>query len=257
MLAGKRAVVTGAAQGIGEATARAMAAHGARMLLADLNGDGAERVAGTIREGGGEAIAMAVDVTVADQCRDLVDHSVAVWGGVDILVNAAGILVQHTVPDTTEEVWDRVMEVNVKGTFLPCKYAIPVMARQGGGVIVNLASGASFVGNKALAVYGASKAAVLVLTKCMAADHAQAGVRVNCICPGIIDTEMNRAWMRRTGDFEKTYRETAESQMLGRLGTPQEVAEIISFMASDHCSFMTGTPIILDGGLTLVGARGT
>jgi NAD(P)-dependent dehydrogenase (short-subunit alcohol dehydrogenase family) len=255
MLSDKRVVITGAAQGIGEATAQAMAAYGARLLLADRNGAGAERVAAALRAGGAEAIPTTTDVTAAADCRAMIDRAVAVWGGLDVLVNSAGILLQQSVPDTSEEEWDRVMNVNVKGTFLPCKYAIPVMARQGGGVIVNLASGAALVGNRSLAAYGASKAAVLVLTKCMSVDHAADGIRVNCICPGNIDTEMLREPMRQSGDFDRAYHQIAASAPLARLGTRQEVAEVIAFMASDHCAYMTGTPIILDGGLTTMGTR--
>jgi meso-butanediol dehydrogenase/(S,S)-butanediol dehydrogenase/diacetyl reductase len=257
VLEGKRAAVTGAGQGIGAATARALATHGARVLVSDLRGDLAETVARAICASGGEALAMPVDVTIADQCRAMVDRIVETWGGLDVLVNNAGVHAALSVPETSEEVWDRAMDVNVKGTFLCCKYAIPVMERQGGGVIINLASGASFVGNKRQAAYGAAKAAVLVLTKCMAADHAASGVRVNCICPGIIDTDLIRTWLHQQEDYDAAYAAAAAAAPLGRLGTPEEVAEVIAFMASDHCSFMTGTPVLLDGGLTLMGTRGT
>ncbi|MFN8592056.1 MAG: glucose 1-dehydrogenase [Thermomicrobiales bacterium] len=255
MFNGDRAVVTGAAQGIGEATSRLLAERGARVLLADINADGAEAVAAAIRSTGGDARSCNVDVTNAASCAAMVETAVESWGGIDILVNGAGVLAQFTVPSTPEDVWDRVMDINVKGTYLCSKFTIPVMERQGRGSIVNLASGASFVGNQNLAVYGASKGAVLILTKCMAADHASSGIRVNCVCPGIIDTELNRAWMRASGDYETARRGAELAAPLGRMGTAAEVAEQIAFLCSDACAFMTGTPILLDGGLTLSGSR--
>lgn len=255
MLTGKRVAITGAAQGIGEAAARAMAARGAKVLLADIDFAKAESVAGELVAEGAEAIALEVDVTVAADTIAMVETAVSAWGGLDVLVNSAGILVRLSVPDTPEEVWNRVMAINVNGTFLASKAAIPVMERQKDGVVINVASGASFVGNKGLAAYGASKGAILILTKCMAADHAASNIRVNCICPGVIDSELNRSWMRDSGDFEAAYAGEASRTPLGRLGTTKEVGEMIAFMASDACSFMTGTPILQDGGLTLFGSR--
>ena len=255
MSTGERAIVTGGAQGIGEATARLLAERGVRVLVADLNLHGAEAVAQDILVAGGEALPCQVDVTSAASCAAMIDAAVTSWGGVDILVNSAGVLERLSVPDTSEEAWDRVMDVNVKGTFLPCKYAIPLMERQGRGCIVNLASGAALVGNANLAAYGASKGAVLLLTKCMAADHAAAGVRVNCVCPGNIDTEMNRAFFRASPDPEQARNAAALAAPLGRLGMAEEVAAQIAFLCSDACAFMTGAAIVLDGGLTLPGSR--
>ncbi|MFN8591028.1 MAG: SDR family NAD(P)-dependent oxidoreductase [Thermomicrobiales bacterium] len=255
MIEGARAIVTGGAQGIGEATARVLAQRGARVLVADLNLAGATAVAESIVAAGGEARACQVDVVDARSCAAMVDAAITAWGGVDILVNSAGVLARLNVPDTPEEVWDRVMAVNVKGTFLPCKFAIPVMERQGRGSIVNLASGAALVGNANLAVYGASKGAVLILTKCMAADHAASGIRVNCVCPGNIDTEMNRAFFRASDNPEEARRQAENMAPLGRLGTAEEVAEQIAFLCSDACAFMTGAAIVLDGGLTIPGNR--
>lgn len=252
---GDRAVVTGGAQGIGAATARLLAQYGVRVLVADINQLGAEAVAEEIGEAGGEAISVQTDVTFSGPCAGMVDAAVTAWGGVDILVNCAGVLERLPVPDTSEDAWDRVMDVNVKGTFLPCKFAIPVMARQGRGSIVNLASGAALVGNPNLAAYSASKGAVLLLTKCMAADHARDGIRVNCVCPGNIDTEMNRAFFRASADPGRAREAAASAAPLGRLGTAEEVAAQIAFLCSDACAFMTGAAIVLDGGLTLPGIR--
>jgi meso-butanediol dehydrogenase / (S,S)-butanediol dehydrogenase / diacetyl reductase len=252
---GDRAIVTGGAQGIGEATARLLAQLGVRVLVADINHPGAEAVAREIVAAGGEAIPCQVDVTSSASCAAMVDAAVTAWGGVDILVNCAGVLERLSVPETSEEAWDRVMAVNVKGTFLPCKFAVPLMERQGRGSIVNLASGAALVGNPNLAAYGASKGAVLLLTKCMAADHAASGVRVNCVCPGNIDTEMNRAVFRASPNPEQARQAAALAAPLGRLGTAEEVAAQIAFLCSDACAFMTGAAIVLDGGLTLPGSR--
>ena len=255
MLSGNTAIVTGAARGIGEATARLLAQRGVRVLAADLDDVGVAAVARDIQAGGGTAIAMKIDVTDAASCAAMVERAVAAWGGLDILVNCAGVLARYSVPETSEEVWDRVMDVNVKGTFLPCKYAIPIMERHGGGSIVNLASGAALVGNADLAAYGASKAAVLILTKCMAVDHAAAGIRINCLCPGNIDTEMIRGALRETGDADQARQAMQAAIPLGRLGTAEEVAEQIAFLCSDACAYVTGTAIVIDGGLTLPGSR--
>ena len=243
MFNGDRAVVTGAAQGIGEATSRLLAERGARVLLADINADGAEAVAASIRSTGGDARSCYVDVTNADSCAAMVDTAVESWGGIDILVNGAGVLAQFTVPNTPEDVWDRVMDINVKGTYLCSKFTIPVMERQGRGSIVNLASGASFVGNQNLAVYGASKGAVLILTKCMAADHASSGIRVNCVCPGIIDTEIHASG----GNPDRAHALAPQIPMQ-RPGTADEVADAIVWLASDKAAYVTAAILDVGGG---------
>ncbi|MFM9106855.1 MAG: SDR family NAD(P)-dependent oxidoreductase [Chloroflexota bacterium] len=251
----ERAVITGGAQGIGEAAARRLARDGARIVVADRNAAGAAEVAAAIAAAGGEAFPFACDVTASDDCAALMAAAAAAWGGIDILVNCAGVLARHDILGTSEAEWDLIMDVNVKGTFLACKHAIPHMARGGGGSIVNIASGAALVGAPELIAYAASKAAVLSLTKCLAVDHAKDGIRVNALCPGNIDTEMNRAQFRLAADPAAARRAAELIAPQGRLGSAEEVAEVIAWVCSPACAFMTGAPVILDGGLTVAAAR--
>lgn len=254
-LTGKRVVITGAAGGIGAATARALSAYGARVLLSDLPDSAVGELASTLRDEGRDAAYTFADVTVASQCEALVSCAVELFDGIDILFNCAGIMPLGTIVDMPEAVWRKVIDVNLTGTFLCSKYAIPIMRQQKRGLILNAASGAAMVGNRQLAAYGAAKAGILVLTKCMAVDHGKDGIRVNCICPGTIDTDMNRSWIQASADPDEALRKVGESHLVGRMGTAAEVAELVAFLASDACSYMTGSPIIFDGGLTVMGSR--
>lgn len=246
-LQGKVAVVTGAGSGIGRATALLFAREGADLVAVDLDGDSAERVAAEIRAAGGAARAVAADVAEEAAVRALIAGVAAREGRLDVLVNHAGIGFPGTVVETTEADWDRLMAVNVKGVFLGCKHAIPLMERQGGGAIVNTASAVARVGIRNRAAYGASKGAVAALTQAMALDHVAAGIRINCVCPGTIQTPYIEGIMARSAEARA---ELEARQAMGRLGTAEEIAQAILFLASEESSFCTGSLLLADGGWT-------
>ncbi len=247
---GRRAIVTGAASGIGRATAELLAAEGAAVALADLDETAGEAVAAAIRSAGGRATFVRCDVTSSDDCRRAVEACVAAFGGLEVLVNNAGIIRRASVVDTTEAEWDAVMAVNVKSVFLMSKFAIPVMASAGGGAIVNTASGWGMIGGTKAAAYCASKAAVVNLTRAMAIDHGPAGIRVNCVCPGDTDTAMLRSEARQLGEDVGAFLTGAADRPLGRVGTPEDVARAILWLASDAAGWVTGAALAVDGGGT-------
>ncbi len=235
--AGRRALVTGAGSGIGEAVARGLHAEGAEVVLADAVGERVRALAGEL---GPRTQALTLDV------RDE-DAVAAAMGGLDVLANVAGIGSTTTAPDTPLEVWEDVFAVNARGTFLCCKHAIPGMIARGGGAIVNTGSVAGMVGLRNRAAYCASKGAVIALTRALAVDHVADGIRVNVVCPGTIDSP----WVRRlVEDVGESLDALRARQPIGRLGTPEEVAEAILYLASDAAAFMTGSGLVLDGGLT-------
>lgn len=247
-LEGRAALVTGAAAGIGRATAERLARAGAAVAVFDRDGAGAARVVEAIGAAGGRALAVTGDVAVAADVARAVAETVAAFGGLHVLVNNAGIVRRATVVETTEEEWDRVMAVNVKSVFLAGKAAVPVMAAAGGGAIVNIASGWGLVGGRRAASYCASKGAVVQLTRAMALDHAPDGVRVVCVCPGDTDTGMLREEARQLGEPEAAFLADAARRPLGRVGTPEDIAEAVLYLASDAARFVTGTVLVVDGG---------
>jgi NAD(P)-dependent dehydrogenase (short-subunit alcohol dehydrogenase family) len=247
-LAGKRALITGGASGIGRAMALLFAREGAAVAVADLDEAGGEAVVGMIEDGGGRAIFVRCDVTQAQDCRHAVRQTVDELGGLDILVNNAGLIRRATVLDTTEEEWDRVMAVNVKSIFLFSKVAVPVMAQAGGGVIINTASGWGLVGGRRAVSYCASKGAVVNMTRAMALDHGEQNIRVNCICPGDTDTPMLRDEARQLGEADERFLEEAAQRPLRRIGRPEDIAQAALYLASDAASFITGTALVVDGG---------
>jgi NAD(P)-dependent dehydrogenase (short-subunit alcohol dehydrogenase family) len=247
-LAKKVAVITGAASGIGRATALLFGREGAAVVVVDLDEAGARAVAQAIRDGGGQALAVGADVSQAEDCRRAVEATVEAWGRLNILFNNAGIIRRADVLGTTEEEWDRVMAVNAKSVFLMSKYAVPVMAQAGGGSIVNTASGWGLVGGRNALSYCASKAAVVNMTRAMALDHGPQKIRVNCICPGDTDTGMLREEARQLGEQESAFLAGAADRPLGRVGSPEEIAEAVLYLASDASSFVTGTALVVDGG---------
>jgi NAD(P)-dependent dehydrogenase (short-subunit alcohol dehydrogenase family) len=246
-LEGKVALVTGGASGIGRATAILFAQEGAAVVVHDLKEEG-QATADAIVAAGGRASFIRGDVTRGADCQAAVQRAITEFGRLDILVNNAGIIRRASVVDTTEEEWDRVMAVNVKSVFLFSKAAIPIMARQGGGVIVNTASGWGLDGGKDAASYCASKAAVVNLTKAMAIDHAAQNIRVNCVCPGDTDTPMLREEARQLGQDAQRFLARSAQRPLGRTGRPEEIAHAILFLASEASSYMTGAPLVVDGG---------
>lgn len=247
-LAGKVALVTGGASGIGRATAVLFAKEGASVAVVDVDQSGAGAVADSIAREGGHAIPVHADVTRAADCEAAVARTVEAFGRLDILFNNAGIVRRASVVDTTEEEWDRVMAVNVKSVFLLSRTAIPVMARAGGGVIINTGSGWGLVGGRRAAPYCASKGAVVNLTRAMALDHADQGIRVNCVCPGDTDTPILREEARQLGEPVDRFLEDSARRPMGRLGRPEEIAEAVLFLASDAASYATGAVLVVDGG---------
>jgi NAD(P)-dependent dehydrogenase (short-subunit alcohol dehydrogenase family) len=247
-LEGKRAIVTGAASGIGRATAMLFAAEGASVVLADIDAAGAAAVADAIVAAGGRAIAVPCDVTRSDDCLGAVEAAVGSFGGLEIVFNNAGIIRRADVVDTTEEEWDRVMAVNVRSVFLMSKHAIPVMVEGGGGVIVNTGSGWGLKGGDRAVSYCASKAAVVNLTRAMAIDHGPQGIRVACICPGDTDTWMLHDEARQLGESEAAFLAASAARPIARLGTTDEIARAVLFLASDDAGWITGTTLVVDGG---------
>ncbi len=245
-LRGKVALVSGAASGIGRATAMLFAREGAAVVLVDIQDAGP--IVKEIVASGGRAICVRGDVTRAADCSTAVERATQEFGRLDILFNNAGIIRRASVVDTTEEEWDRVIAVNVKSVFLLSKAAIPVMARGGGGVIVNTGSGWGLVGGRNAASYCASKGAVVNLTRAMALDHATQNIRVNCVCPGDTDTPMLREEARQLGEDETAFLAGSADRPLGRMGRPEEIARAVLFLVSDASSFVTGTALVVDGG---------
>jgi NAD(P)-dependent dehydrogenase (short-subunit alcohol dehydrogenase family) len=246
----KIAVVTGGGSGIGRAAALLFAAEGAAVVVADVALTAAADVAEQARTIAGGAGAVQVDVSASDSVRAMVDSVIAEHGRIDVLVNNAGYGFAGSVVDTAEEDWDRLIAVNLRGVYLGCKYVIPHMVAQGGGVIVNTASTGSLVGIRGRAAYCASKGAVAALTKSMAIDHAEQNIRVNAVCPGTIDSPYHDAIAAQAGDRTTFLRELAARQLMNRLGTPDEVAQAMLFLASDESSFVTGSLMVVDGGMT-------
>jgi NAD(P)-dependent dehydrogenase (short-subunit alcohol dehydrogenase family) len=244
----KVAIITGGASGIGRASALLFAKEGAAVMIADLNQAAGQALERELSMSGHRSAFQACDVTQAAECRRVVEHALQQFGRLDILFNNAGIIRRATVLDLSEEDWDRVMHVNVKSIFLMSKAAIPVMARQGGGVIINTASGWGLSGGAKAAVYCASKGAVVLLTKAMAVDHGPQNIRVNCICPGDTDTNMLRSEAEQLGEVTHRFLADAARRPLGRVGQPAEIAQAALYLASDASAFVTGTALVVDGG---------
>jgi NAD(P)-dependent dehydrogenase (short-subunit alcohol dehydrogenase family) len=249
-LQGKVALITGGSSGIGAATALLFAREGAKIALTGRNEKRGRAVAEQILKDGGQAIFLNADVRTADQCRHAVEETRRAWKGLDILFNNAGIFFPHTTVDCTEEEWDLQIDVNLKGTFLMSKFALPGMIAQGSGVIINNSSGWGIVGGDAAVAYCASKGGVVLLTKAMAIDHGRQGIRINCICPGDVDTPMLPEDARMRGQKWEDYLAGCSRRPLGRIGTSDEIARAALFLASEDSSFMTGATLVVDGGGT-------
>lgn len=248
-MAGKAAIVTGGAAGIGEATARLIAEEGGRVVIADVDAAG-EATAAAIRDAGGEALFIRADISSEDDVARVTTACVEAFGGVDVLVNNAARILLRGVEATVEE-WQQALSVNVVGTALCSRYASEEMKKRGGGAIVNLSSISAFIAQPHFATYSATKAAILQLTRNMALDLAPFGIRVNCVCPATILTRASHDHMERVGQsLEDFLAEQGPMHVLGRVGQPREVAYPIVFLASDEASFITGTHLMVDGGYT-------
>jgi NAD(P)-dependent dehydrogenase (short-subunit alcohol dehydrogenase family) len=246
----KVALVTGGTSGIGRATALLFAGEGAQVAITGRNEARGRSVVEEIEEAGGRAVFLRSDVRFAADCQRAVEETLHAFGGLDILFNNAGIYYPNTVPDSSEEEWDLTIDICLKGTYLMSKFALPGMIAQGRGVIVNNASGWGLVGGGEAAAYCAAKGGVVLLTKAMAIDHGPQGIRVNCVCPGDVDTPMLPDDARQRGMKWEDYLAAASDRPLGRIGTPEEIARAVLFLASDDASFVTGAILAVDGGGT-------
>jgi NAD(P)-dependent dehydrogenase (short-subunit alcohol dehydrogenase family) len=246
---GKVAVVTGAAAGIGRAIAKRLAEEGALTLCADVNEESVEDVASEIRGRGGQAEAHHVDVSSPEDVERLMTAAEAHRGPHAIVSNAA-VQYERTVEETPPEAWDKVLAVNLKGVYLCARAAIPRMRRLGGGSIVNMASVNGFWVEPSLGAYAAAKGGVINLTRAIALENGQYGIRCNCICPGYVDTGMAQRYFEMQPDPGKAREEAGRMHALGRIGRPEEIAAMALFLASDESSFCTAQPFIIDGGLS-------
>ena len=247
-LVGKVAVVTGGSMGMGLALVQRFRAGGAKVVFCS---DDAASIKAAAPEVDG-AHGIVANVSCAEDMAQLVSTAIELYGGLDVLANCAGVMRYGTVPDTDEATWDEVMTVNVKGIYLAARYAIPHMQTRGGGSIINIASVQAFASQANVAAYTASKGAIVALTRAMALDHARDKIRVNAICPASIDTPMLRAaaqlW-KGEGTAEAIMDMWGQAHPWGRVGTPEEIAEVGAFLASDRCPFMTGADLKVDGGV--------
>lgn len=244
----KVAVITGAASGIGKGMAMRFAREGARVVVADIDRAGAIRVAQEISAQGKDAIAVAVDVSRADEVQSLIQTAVSRYGGIDIMMNNAGIEVSAPVADTEEELWDRVMAVNLKGVFLGSKAVWPHLVARGGGAIVNTASLAGLVGAPLLGAYAASKGGVIQLTRVLALEGARHHIRANALCPVFTETPMVDQMLTRSDDPVAAHQRLLRGIPLGRLGEADDVVGAALYLASDEASFITGVALPIDGG---------
>ena len=243
----KVCLITGGGSGIGRATCELFAREGAKVVVADKLLSAARVVAALIGEA---AMAIEVDVAQSASVLSMIDATIRDLGRLDVLINNAGYGIPGSVVETSEDDWDKLMTVNVNGVFFGCKYAIPVMKQQGGGVIVNTASIVANVGIRNRAAYCASKGAVAALTRAMALDHVNDNIRVNCVAPGTIDTPYFEDIIRKSERPQELRRELEARQAMNRLGRPEEIANAFLFLASDESSFSTGSMLIVDGGMT-------
>jgi NAD(P)-dependent dehydrogenase (short-subunit alcohol dehydrogenase family) len=252
-LEGKVAVITGAASGQGQAAARLFAKEGARVVVADLNDEGAQEVVRDITDSGGEAATARVDVSREAEVEDMIRQAVEEFGRLDVLFNNAGVgysasdrMKMASVVETPEKDWDTILAINLKGVAMGCKHAIPIMEEQGGGAIVNNASINALVGLSGADAYTAAKGGIVSLTRVLAVDWGPKNIRINCICPGVVETPMIAPVL----SDEQVLSLMRESTPLGRLARPEEIAQVALFLASDEASYLNGAILPVDGGWT-------
>ncbi len=243
------AIITGATSGIGEASALLFAQEGARVTVTGRNDERGRNVVAAITAAGGSALFVRADVRLASDCERIVTETLRAFGGrLDILFNNAGVFYPHNAIDCTEKEWNATVDSSLKGAWLMAKYSLPTMIAQGHGVIINQASGWGIQGGDEAVAYCAAKGGLVVMTKAMAIDHGKHGIRVNCLCPGDVETPMLSADARARGMTYVDYMNGAANRPLGRVGTPAELAQAALFLASDDSSFMTGAALVVDGG---------
>lgn len=246
-LEGKVAMVTGAASGIGRGISLHLATMGARVAVLDIDDNGNQETVAIISQER-EAVAIHCDLRKADDCRAAVETVIGKWGRTDILCNCAGIAIRKDVTELSEDEWDRALNVTLKGIFLLSREVIPHMIRAGGGSIINIGSGWSLKGGPRAASYCAAKGGTVNLTRAMAIDHGKHNIRVNCVCPGDVDTPMLRSECEQLGEDAQTFMREAANRPLARVGTPEDVANAVLFLASPMSSWITGAALVVDGG---------
>ena len=247
---GRVAIVTGAASGIGEASAIRLAEEGATVVCADIDLEGALKTAEQIVGAGGVALGYEIDISDSKKCDEIITTAVAKFGAVDILVNNAGVNLPGVFHEVTNATIERTLSVNVMGAMYLTRAALPHMLKNSRGSIVNMSSVNCLVSEPFLSVYSASKGAIVMFTRGIALDYAKLGIRCNAICPGWVDTPINHAHAKMLGGLDHVYKTIDSFQPIGRPGTPREIANLVLFLASDESSFMTGSIVSADGGMT-------
>jgi NAD(P)-dependent dehydrogenase (short-subunit alcohol dehydrogenase family) len=247
-LAGKVAFITGGGSGIGRACAELFAQQGAKVILAGRRAEPLNAAANHINNSGGQAIAVACDVTNSAEVSAAIKTAADKFGNLTTIVNNAGVMFRGNAEETPEATWDLLIDINLKGTFLVSRAAMEFLRRAGSGSIINIGSVYGVVGSKQRAAYAASKGGVTMLTRAMAMDHAQENIRVNCICPSLVETEMAKQVFANAKNPEEARRQRVSSIPMGRTGTPQEIAHLAAYLASDESAWVTGATFPIDGG---------
>ena len=247
-LEGKVALITGGTSGIGSATAIRFSKEGAAVAITGRNSERGAEVVQKIEANGGRALFIRSDVRLSKDCREAVDQTLEHFGKIDILFNNAGVFHPKSIPDCTEEEWDETIDSSLKGAFLMSKYALPSMIENGGGSIIHTSSGWGILGGDKAAAYCAAKGGLIIMAKAMAIDHGPDGIRVNCVCPGDVLTPMLPEDAEKRGMSWDDYAVGAADRPLGRIGTADDIANAVLYLASDEASFVTGEALVVDGG---------
>ena len=247
---GRVALITGGTSGIGLETARQLLAQGGTVALIGSQKDKGRAVLDTLEIYGDKVCFIQGDISKVSQCQQVVQQTVAILGRLDIVINSAGIYMEKSIDDVTEEEFDNMMAINIKGTYFVCKYALPYLRQAGGGAIVTISSDAGINGNSLCTTYCASKGAVTIFTKALALESIHDGIRVNCVCPGDVDTPMVDKQLINVVNKVEFLRDMASVYPIGRIARPEEIAKVICFLASEAASFVNGAVWTVDGGLT-------